>query len=176
VRAAVTIAIAASLYRSLPQQNGYWIPVTALIVLRPDLHQTLTRGVARLAGTVTGAAVGTALVLLLPSLPSLPPLHGLRSELELLASSQWILAGGIVLFAGASYALFQVNYAYYAFFLTGYVVFLLSLAGVGAESLIVHRAVFTAVGGALPLATYWSLVAGEKMRHRNWPVFSSSDA
>jgi uncharacterized membrane protein YccC len=144
VRAAITLAIAATLYRLLPQQNSYWIPMTAVIVLRPDRYQTVNRGVARVAGTVAGAALGTVIVRLLPS------------GFSQIISSQGILAACLVLSAGASYALFQVNYAYYALFLTGYVVFLLSLAGLGTEALIFHRALFTVMGGALPLATHWA--------------------
>jgi hypothetical protein len=173
IRAAITLGIAAALYRWSAEQNGYWIPMTALIVLRPDLHQTLHRGVARMAGTMAGALAGTALVMLLPSVSSMESLaspsslhllSSLRADLTLALSSQWILGAGLVGFAAASYALFQVNYAYYALFLTGYVVFLLSLAGIGAQAVILHRAMFTAIGGALPLATYWIEVGLERLR------------
>jgi uncharacterized membrane protein YccC len=60
----------------------------------------------------------------------------------------------VVLFAWASYTLLNVNYAYFAVFLTAYVVFLLSLAGVSQQPLVMHHVLFTAMGGALALGMH----------------------
>lgn len=135
VRAAVTLAIAAILYRWLSAQNAYWIPMTALIVMRPTLQETVQRGIARTTGTIIGAALATLIVTEFSSGPR-------------------FLVAGTVAFAWISYALVYVNYAYFATSLTAYVVFLLSLAGLREQPLVVHRLMFTALGGSLNFAGY----------------------
>ena len=51
--------IAAALYRWLALPNGYWIPMTAAIVMKGTLRQTFQRGLARIIGTLAGAALAT---------------------------------------------------------------------------------------------------------------------
>jgi uncharacterized membrane protein YccC len=46
--AGVAIAVIAAHALSLPR--GYWIALTVLLVLKPEFHETFTRGVARIAG------------------------------------------------------------------------------------------------------------------------------
>jgi len=139
IRATLAIAIAAALCQWLSagasSQNAYWMPMTALIVLRSKFGQTVQRGIARTVGTMIGASLATVIV------TAAPP-------------GQWVLALGVVLFAWASYTLLNVNYAYFAVFLTGYVVFLMSLAGVSRHPLVMHRVLFTALGGALALGIH----------------------
>ena len=55
IRLAVTIAIATEIYRRLHYPSGYWIPMTALLVLRPTLIDTVSRVLARTLGTMCGA-------------------------------------------------------------------------------------------------------------------------
>lgn len=134
-RAVITVGVAAVIYKWWGPQNGYWIPMTALIVLRPAFQQTAQRGVARIIGTMAGASLATIIV-------------------EGADPGQWALALGIVLSVWASYTLLNVNYAYFAVFLTAYVVFLLSLAGLSPRPLIEHRIAFTAIGGTLAFLTH----------------------
>ncbi|CAM5285142.1 hypothetical protein SGLAM104S_03466 [Streptomyces glaucescens] len=47
---------------ALPLGHGYWAPLAAVMSMRPDFSQTYSRVVARLAGTVLGVAVATAVV------------------------------------------------------------------------------------------------------------------
>ena len=110
LRAAMVLAIAAALYRWLALPNGYWIPMTAAIVMKGTLRQTFQRGLARIVGTLAGAALATLIA------ASLRP-------------DPWILAALVVIFAGSCYLLIYVNYATFAVCLTSYVVFLLALAG-----------------------------------------------
>lgn len=138
VGATLAIAIATIFYEGLwpgGAQNGYWIPMTALIVLRSRLGQTVQRGVARTVGTMIGASLATVIV-------------------SAVSPGPWVLATGVALFAWASYTLLNVNYTYFAVFLTGYVVFLLSLARVSEHPLVIHRVLFTALGGALALGMH----------------------
>jgi hypothetical protein len=115
---------------------GYWLPMTALIVVRREFHDAMQRGLARVAGTITGAAVASLIVYIAPSSP-------------------WIRAAGVVLFAWGCYALFWVSYAHFAMCLTSYLAFLFSFAGLESEGVIVRRVVFTAMGGALVFLMHW---------------------
>lgn len=135
LRLAVTVALATALYRALGLERGYWMSLTALIVLRPEFHDTIAVGVARIAGTLAGAALATAIFLLLD------PGRGMQMAL-------------LLAFIYGCYALFRINYAIFAVSLTGYVVFLLMLSGIGEMTAATSRAAYTIVGGALALVAY----------------------
>src|SRR5450432_3994035 len=71
-RLALTLGSCAGVMRTLNVRQWYWVPMTALLVLKPDLQQTLTRGFARIAGTLIGAAVATLIAAMLrPNPPAL---------------------------------------------------------------------------------------------------------
>ncbi len=55
LRLAVTIGAATEIYRRLHYPSGYWIPMTALLVLKPGLTDTVSRAIARMIGTTAGA-------------------------------------------------------------------------------------------------------------------------
>jgi hypothetical protein len=143
IRAAAVLAIAAILYRGLALPNAYWIPMTAAIVMRGTLQQTFQRGLARIVGTLAGAAVATLIA------------AGLRPD-------PWILALLVATFAGLCYLLMYVNYATFAVCLTSYVVFLLALAGLPENALIAHRSLCTILGGAIALAVHAAFSRVEK--------------
>ncbi len=143
LRAAVVLAIAAALYRWLALPNGYWIPMTAAIVMKGTLQQTFQRGLARIVGTLAGAALATLIA------------AGLRPD-------PWILAVLVAIFAGSCYLLIYVNYAAFAVCLTSYVVFLLALAGLPENALIVHRSLNTILGGAIALTVHAAFSPMEK--------------
>ena len=135
LRLAVTVALATALYRALGVERGYWMPLTALIVLRPEFQETIALGIGRIAGTLAGAAIATAIVWMLEPGPA--------------AQMMLLLA-----FVYACYALFRVNYAVFAAALTGYVIFLMMLSGVAELTAATTRAAFTIAGGALALLAY----------------------
>lgn len=132
LRLTVTLGVSTEIYRRLHYASGYWIPMTALLVMKPSLADTVSRAVARTLGTVAGAWALSLLVARYP--PSL-------LELALLT----------VLFAWLSYATLNVNYALFAVFITGYIVFLLSLAQMPGVEIAHRRALCTALGGAIAL-------------------------
>jgi uncharacterized membrane protein YccC len=123
------------------------MPMTAALVLKPDFADTFTRSVARVAGTLLGAAIATAIVHVWA-----PP-----------ASALIVLVLGLV---WACYAVFRVNYALFTMCLTGYLVFLLILSGVGEMTVASLRAEYTIAGGALSLLVYvaWPSWAGDSLR------------
>jgi uncharacterized membrane protein YccC len=146
LRLAATIAIGTAVYRYVHLDRGYWLPMTSLLVLRPEYHETLARGLARVGGTILGAAIATAIV-------------------HLLAPSAGTLTLLVLVFAWGCYALFRINYALFTVCLTGYVVFILMLSGVAEMTAASLRAVYTIEGGALALIVY-----------AVWPTWASQTA
>ena len=57
LRTGVTTAVATAVYRALGLTFGYWLPLTSLAVLQPDLHSSRVRALQRGAGTLVGAAI-----------------------------------------------------------------------------------------------------------------------
>ncbi|MBV8637032.1 MAG: FUSC family protein [Candidatus Eremiobacteraeota bacterium] len=135
VRLAVTLAVTGTLAHVLPIQRGYWMTLTAAIVLRPDFTTTLSRGFARILGTLIGVAVATALVLALPDTPH-------------------VLLALAIFFAAIGYWTFQLNYGLYTVTVTAYVVFILGLVGTPEHAAVVSRAVSTLIGGAIAMFSY----------------------
>jgi hypothetical protein len=132
LRLMVTLAVSTEIYRELNFASGYWIPMTALLVLKPAIADTASRAIARTLGTIAGAWLVTILVA-----------HFTPSLL-------W-LAIFTVIFAWLSYATLDVNYALFAVFITAYIVFLLALATIPESEIAHRRALCTAIGGALAL-------------------------
>ncbi|MHB1535278.1 MAG: FUSC family protein [Acidimicrobiales bacterium] len=135
LRVAVTLAIAVAASHLFPLGHGYWLPLTVIIVLKPDFAATFTRGVARAVGTVAGAGLVTLL------------LAGLRpppSGLILLT---------VVLYAAAITVL-QANYAIFSVCIASLVVTLLAFTGQPAIALAADRSFYTVLGATLALAAY----------------------
>ena len=145
MRLVVTVGLSTEIYRQLHFASGYWIPMTALLVLKPGLTDTASRAVARTLGTVAGAWVLSVIVAHFPPSP-------------------WELAVITVAFAWLSFATLNVNYALFAFFITGYIVFLLSFTQIPQETIAERRAVCTAVGGVLALAVRLVVIRTRKRR------------
>lgn len=135
LRCAIVLAAIGGLAHVLPLQRGYWMTLTAVLVLRPDFTTTFVRGIARIAGTLLGVVLATVVVLVIP------------------ASSQAALALAI-LFAVGGYAVFLMNYALYTVTITAYVVFVLSLIGLPEHAAVTSRAIATLAGGTLALLSY----------------------
>jgi uncharacterized membrane protein YccC len=135
LRLAVVAGLAEVVAQAAGLSHGYWAGLTVLLVLRPDYGSTLYRGLQRAAGTVLGAGLGVATVLL-----------GHFGSGALLA--------GIGLCLFASYAMFPVSYLAYAVFLTEFVVVLLSLLGLPADQTALARLVGTGIGTGLALLAY----------------------
>jgi hypothetical protein len=132
IRLAITLGVTTEMYRQTHFASGYWIPMTALLVLKPGVTDTVNRAVARVFGTLAGAIlVSFCIAHLTPS-----PL---------------VLAAFTLLFAWLSYGTVNVNYALFSVFITGYIVFLLSLAAVPGPVIAQRRAICTALGGLIAL-------------------------
>lgn len=135
IRLAVVIPLATVISAALPWQRGYWLPLTALIVLKPDFAATVSRGVARVIGTAAGVLAGAVIV------ATLHPAGALL--IVLIAASAWL-----------SYTVFAANYAIYAFFLTAYVILSISAGEASAVSTVENRGIDTLIGGGLAILAY----------------------
>jgi len=113
--------------------RGYWVPLTILVVLRPDFGSTLQRSVMRIGGTVVGLLVASALVHWLPT-------------------GDWYQIALIVVFCFGMRWAGPGNLGLSAACLAALVVVLLALNGVPAHSTVLDRSLATAVGGALAIA------------------------
>lgn len=145
LRLAATIAIATEIYRRLHYPSGYWIPMTALLVLKPGLTDTVSRVIARMIGTMGGAIAVSFL---------LAHVH----------ISTVFLAAGTTLFAWLAYGFLNVNYALFSMAVTGYIVFLLSLNEIPGELIAERRTFCTALGAAIALCVRL-IVISYKRRH-----------
>ncbi|KJK57857.1 FUSC family protein [Saccharothrix sp. ST-888] len=129
----VTVAYLAA--RLLGLEHGYWAPLTAAMVMRPDFAQTYSRGVARLAGTVAGVAVSTAVV-------------------QLLHPGPWLSAALAVGCIGGAYLTLRTGYAVMTACISSYVVFLLGLQPGDPVHTALVRVALTLLGGATALVAY----------------------
>src|SRR5690606_11800059 len=73
LRSAVVVTAGFALVHALSMDHGYWLPMTAAIVLKPDFGATASFGILRMLGTLGGLLVMSLLLhwVLLAPLPRL---------------------------------------------------------------------------------------------------------
>ena len=142
---ALTGLVAQGTAQLLHFQNAYWIPMTALIIMKPDLLLTNARSIARLGGTFVGAAVATLIAM------------------TLRPDGIW-LSMLIVVSMYLAYALQNVNYALYAIPLTSYIAFILAVARTPEASTAEHRVIATAIAGGVAMVIHALYVREELQR------------
>ena len=135
LRLALTAGVAETLVRVTGLYEGRWVVLTVFLVLKPDYTSTVSRGIRRALGTAAGAGIGAVIAILLHATPI-----GIA------------LVGGLAV--AAAYAVFEVDYLVYSFFLTVFIVLLLHLVGLSAETTATARLADTAIGAALALIAY----------------------
>ncbi|HEX6494049.1 MAG TPA: FUSC family protein [Acidobacteriaceae bacterium] len=142
---ALTGLVAQGIAQWLHFQNAYWIPMTALIIMKPDLLLTNARSIARLGGTFVGAGLATLIA------TTLRP-DGIWLSLLIVVSMY------------VAYALQNVNYALYAVPLTAYIVFILAVARTPEASTAEHRVIATAIAGVVAMLLHALYVREELQR------------
>jgi len=147
LRMAVCLSAALWLSRLLQLPHGYWLPMTAAIVLRPDFAATFNFGLLRVLGTVLGLVLTTALLHFSPNEP--------WAHLALMA----VLCMAFRYLATAHYGIAVAA-------LTGTVVILLSYEGVGSSAAVVDRVINTALGCSMALLAYVAWPTWERGRAR----------
>jgi hypothetical protein len=131
-RAGLCVALAIVIARQLQLSNDYWAPITALLVLKPGLHDTRARGLERLLGTLTGSVLATLFAVLV-------------------ADNSTALLIGATVTVGLSYALQKARYPIFNIAVTATVVLLVTIGHGGVVVNAEHRVVATLIGGLIAL-------------------------
>ncbi|MEU5717161.1 FUSC family protein [Streptomyces sp. NPDC020403] len=148
VRVSAVAAVGYLLGAALPFGHGYWAPMAAVMVMRPDFSQTYSRSVARFGGTVVGVALATGVV-------------------QAVSPGVTVAAGLAVGCAFLLYMLTNTGYAVGQVCVSAYVVFLLGMAGDDWSQTVPERVVLTLIGGLLAMVAYALYPAWETPRLRN---------
>lgn len=146
VRLAAVVSLATLIGHLTGMQRGYWIGLTAVIVLRPEFGATFSRGVARAIGTLVGVGIASLIALTLH-------LRGVSLDIAVGA------------FTAAAASLLYASFAGFSVALTGAVVFLLATIDTSPVGDAEQRLLATLIGSALALAVY-----------AVWPSWSGGEA
>jgi uncharacterized membrane protein YccC len=146
LRLAIGVGSATALYRLADVPRGYWIPMTTLLVLRPEFKETFMTGGARIAGTLAGGMIATVLVLTL-------------------GTHHTVLTALLLAFVWCGYTLFRASYTLFTVCFTGYIVILLWLSGIAGPQTAQYRIINTIAGGLIGLLIYAA-----------WPTWESGRA
>lgn len=135
IRLAACVAVGDVIARSISLHRSYWLPMTIVLVLKPEFTATFSRGLLRIAGTVAGLLLATAMFHLHPTNPAV--------EIALIFVLTFLLR-----WVGPA------NYGIFAVAISALVVLLISLNGVPPNEVILARGANTIAGGALALIAY----------------------
>jgi hypothetical protein len=131
--------------RQVDLPNGYWAPMTLLILLKPAFRDTFKRGIQRIFGTLGGAGLATLAA-------------------AFLRPSEALTAGLITVSAFGAYTLLRVNYLAYSVCITAFIAFMLTLAGIPEPVVAVNRVIGTIAGGFTALVVHSAWSASERWR------------
>lgn len=147
LRMAATLSVAVAVSHAFPYQHRYWLPMTAMLVLRPDFTSTVTRGISRVVGTLFGAGLVTLALA------------------EIRPSPDWLIVLVVVLCLPAT-TLVLANYAIYSVCIASLVVTLLAFTGNPELATAGDRSLYTVVGAAIAFLAYfaWPTWEGTSLR------------
>jgi len=146
LRLAFTLAAVASALVVLGLPRGYWLLLTVAVAIRPDFSATVKQVVDRVAGTLLGMLVVSAL-------------------LEWVVSDTWQKMALVPIFYFFLRTVLAANFALGAAAMAGNAVLIADLLGASAGSLIPERLAYTVAAGAIALAAYLA-----------WPTWERSTA
>ncbi|MGB8634943.1 MAG: FUSC family protein [Rhodanobacteraceae bacterium] len=147
LRCAVAVMAGLAIARFYALEHGYWIAMTAAIVLKPDFGATISYGILRMLGTLVGLLVMSLLL-----------------DTVLISTGLRVAAMAVLCFAFREMA--PRHYGIGVAALSGMLVLMLALAGEPAMQLVVARATGTAGGCLLGLAAYLAWPSWERGRVR----------
>jgi uncharacterized membrane protein YccC len=131
LRLAAASALAALLASAFHVTRGYWIPMTVVVVLKPNFGGTLHRAIQRITGTIAGALLAALL-------------------LSCVHDSAWLLLI-LALLSFATLTLRWANYVAFSLALTPMIMVMLDLAHPGTAIDSFLRLAHTIIGGALAI-------------------------
>lgn len=135
VRLSLAAAAGALVARFADLGHGYWIPLTVVMVLRPETAHTYTRCVGRVAGNALGIVVAGVVVL---------TLH----------PTGLFAAGFAALFLAVTYAVAGFGYMALSAALAAAIVMLVDIGGSADVATISDRLLATLIGGALAVLAH----------------------
>lgn len=124
--------------------RAYWIPMTVVLVLKPNFGGTLQRSVQRITGTLLGALLAALLLFF--------------------CRDPWLLVLGVAVLAGATFTLRNSNYGLFAMALTPLVMLMLDLAHPGTVTDSFLRIFHTMIGSLLALLCGYLLFPALEVR------------
>ncbi len=130
LRLGIATALASLLASTVHLTRGYWIPMTVVLVLKPNFGGTLQRSVQRVTGTVLGAILASGLLISLQG---------------------WTVVLALAILAFATFAFRNRNYGLFAFALTPMVMLMLDLAHPTTVIDSALRVFYTGAGGVIAL-------------------------
>jgi len=145
LRLGVCVCLAVIGERAFGHPHGFWVPMTTAIVLKPDFAGTFSFGLLRVAGTLAGLVLTTALV------------HYALSDV-------WAQLIFLALLSIGFRMLTTMNYGLGVMALTGLIVLLLAFYGVAPGETMVVRGVATAIGCGFALLAYAVWPTWEQLR------------
>lgn len=134
LRVALTLVMAVEIASALKIQNGYWLPMTTLIILKPDFYRTYSGAIQRVIGTFLGVGIASLIA-------------------HLFHPSVSALIAFACFFSFGCFAFLKINPISFTAALTAYVVFLISTTGLPEAAITGHRLILTALGSGLALAS-----------------------
>jgi len=143
LRLAAMVALGNILERGFYWRRSYWLPMTIVLVLKPEFTTTFSRGLLRIAGTIVGLFLATALFRFFPAT----------------ITTQIIL---IFVFTLLLRWVGPANYGIFGVAVSALIVLLIAITGVSPSELIWARGINTAAGGALALLAYWAWPTWER--------------
>ncbi|MGJ5642278.1 FUSC family membrane protein [Formosa sp. S-31] len=137
LRLTVAIILAFALGKLFDIKNAYWIILTLIVIMRPNYGLTKERTINRIIGTIIGAVIAIAIIMITKNVVVYS-----------------VLAALSLLFA---FALIQENYRIGALFITLHIIFLYALLYPDSLSVVKFRVIDTFIGAALALLTTYFL-------------------
>jgi uncharacterized membrane protein YccC len=137
LRLAAASAVAGVLASAFHLTRGYWIPMTVVVVLKPNFGGTLQRAVQRITGTVAGALLAAVF-------------------LWFIHDTWWLLAV-LALLSFATLTLRWANYVAFSLALTPMIMVMLDLAHPGTVTDSFLRILHTIIGGLLAIVAGYLL-------------------
>jgi uncharacterized membrane protein YccC len=147
VRLAAAVGVGVALERFADVPHGYWIGLTALMVLRPETAHTYTRCVGRVAGTAAGIVAASVVTMIW---------HPAGLAAAVLAA----------LVLGVTYAVSGFGYLALSAALTASIVFLIDVTGTAGEGSMTDRLIAVLIGGALAILVHVTLPDDSLIRLR----------
>lgn len=132
IRLGVLVSASDLVVRLAGIDRGYWVPLTILVVLRPDFTTTFERASMRLIGTIIGLLLATGLLHWIPG-------------------GDWYSIALVAVFFFGMRLAGPANLWLSAVALSALVVVLLAIAGIPPHATVVERGVATLIGGALAI-------------------------